>query len=85
MQGTHLPRTGLPHRLTLLLIQLIGIALVVLGFHALIHGDVFLGKPFGLALVLIGLNHVRHPAVRHRGMEALALKLLDRWRAPPAP
>jgi hypothetical protein len=65
-------------------IQLIGFALVGFGFVALISAGP-LGRVFGLLLVLNGVNLVRNPGTRHRGLEELLLKLLDRWRSPPAP
>jgi hypothetical protein len=84
--GTQLPPTGLPHRFTLLIIQATGAALAVAGFLALVKGEPpYLSQVFGLLLILNGVDVIRHPATRHRGMQELALKLLDRWRSPPVP
>jgi hypothetical protein len=77
--------SGLPRRLTLLIIQIAGIALMVVGFQALVYGDVFLGKPFGLVVVLTGVDLLLRPGARRRPpqVDQLLLKLLERRRPPP--
>jgi hypothetical protein len=81
------PANALPRWLTLLIIQLTGIAMVVVGFHPLIYGDVFLAKPFGLVLVLTGVDLLLRPGARRKvpRLDKLLLKLVDHWRAPPVP
>jgi hypothetical protein len=85
MQHPRLHRTGFPRRLTLLCIQTSGAALVVVGVLALLQGDVLPERPFGLLLVLTGVDLLNHPTARRNALERLVLKLLDGWRAPRSP
>ena len=77
-------RSGLPRWLTLVLIQLAGIALMVVGFEALVHDGGFIGKPFGLLVVLTGVDLLLRPDARRRPprVDQLLLKLLDSGRPP---
>lgn len=82
MQTTR-PSAGLPPRLKLLIVELAGIALMAVGFRALVLGQPLIGLP----LVPLGADLLLRPGARRRvpRLDRLLLKLVDRWRTPLAP